>query len=70
MVVRQLANSLAPQRGQLLEKVYDLLSPNVLPEVVDELGLSGDHGVTPRLMRIVEKENSQPVDALLANQSH
>jgi hypothetical protein len=60
MVVRQLANSLAPQRGQLLEKVYDLLSPNVLPEVVDELGLSGDHGVTPRLMRIVEKENSQP----------
>ena len=25
MVVRQLANSLAPQRGQLLEKVYDLL---------------------------------------------
>lgn len=37
LVVRQLANSLAPQRGKLLEKVYDLLSPHVLPEVVDEL---------------------------------
>ncbi len=60
LVVRHLANSLAPQRGQLLEKVYDLLSSNVLPEVVDELGLSGDRAVTPRLIRIVENENSQP----------
>jgi hypothetical protein len=60
LVVRQLANSLAPQRGKLLEKVYDLLSPTVLPEVVDELGMSGDHGITPRLMRIVEQETSQP----------
>jgi hypothetical protein len=65
MVVRQLAGSLAPRRGQLLEKVYDLLSSNVLPEVVDELGMSGDHGVTPRLIRIVEKENSQPAEPYL-----
>jgi len=53
-VVRQLANSLAPERAKLLEKVYDLLDRAVLPEVVDELGLSGDHGASPRLMRIVE----------------
>jgi hypothetical protein len=65
MVVRQLASSLAPQRGQLLERVYDLLSSNVLPEVVDEMGMSGDHGITPRLIRIVEKENSQPADPYL-----
>jgi hypothetical protein len=59
MVVRQLANGLAPQRGKLLEKVYDIFNPNVLPEVVDELGMSGDSEVSPRLIRIVEKENSQ-----------
>ena len=55
MVVRQLANSLAPQRGKLLEKIYDLLDRTVLPEVVDELGMSGDCDTSPRLMRIVER---------------
>jgi hypothetical protein len=60
MVVRQLANSLAPQRGKLLDKVYDLLDKVVLPEVVDELGMSGDRVATPRLMRIVQKESSDP----------
>ena len=65
LVVRQLANGLAPQRGQLLEKVYDLLNSNVLPEVVDEMGMSGDHGITPRLMRIVEKESAQPAEPYL-----
>ena len=39
-----LANSLAPERGKLLDKVYDLLDSAVLPEVVDELGMSGDLG--------------------------
>ena len=48
MVVRQLANSLAPQRGKLLNQVYDLLDRTVLPEAVDELGMSGDSSTTPR----------------------
>ena len=65
VVVRQLANSLAPQRGKLLDKIYDLLDPAVLPEVVDELGMSGDRGTTPRLMRIVEKESSDPAEPYL-----
>ncbi len=56
MVVRQLANSLAPQRGQLLQRLYDLLDRNVLPELVDELGMSGDCDATSHLMRIVEAE--------------
>jgi len=60
LVVRQLANGLAPQRGKLLEKVYDIFNSNVLPEVVDELGMAGDSDISPRLIRIVEKENSQP----------
>jgi len=65
LVVRQLANSLAPQRGKLLDTVYDLLDSAVLPEVVDELGMSGDHSTTPRLMRIVENGSSEPADPYL-----
>ncbi|MGD1155110.1 MAG: HEAT repeat domain-containing protein [Terriglobia bacterium] len=56
-VVRQLANSLAPQRGRLLDKIFDLLAPAVLPEAADELGICGDRSVAPRLMQIVEKES-------------
>jgi len=59
MVVRQLAIGLSPQRGRLLDRVYDIFSSNVLPEVVDEMGMSGDANVAPHLMRIAESENSQ-----------
>jgi len=59
LVVRQLANGMAPQRGRLMELVYDLLNPNVLPEAVDEMGMSGDASISPLLMRIVEDERSQ-----------
>jgi hypothetical protein len=65
VVVRQLASSLAPQRGRLLDKIYDLLDRNVRPEVVDELGMSGDHEATPRLMRIVERGASDPAEPYL-----
>jgi hypothetical protein len=65
LVVRQLANSLAPQRGKLLDKVYDLLDSDVLPEVVDELGMSDDLGTAPRLMRIVERESSDQAEPYL-----
>jgi hypothetical protein len=59
LVVRQLANGMAPQRGRLLELVYDNLNPNVLPEAVDEMGMSGDASIASRLMRIVEDQGSQ-----------
>jgi hypothetical protein len=64
-VVRQLANGLSPQRGKLLDKVYDLFDRTVLPEVVDELGMSGDRDTTSRLMRIVENESSDPAQPYL-----
>jgi hypothetical protein len=56
-VVRQVASSLAPQRGKLLDRLFDLLAPAVLPEAVDEIGMCGDRSITPRLMQIVEKES-------------
>jgi len=65
VVVRQLAKGMAPHRGKLLDTVYDLLDSAVLPEVVDELGMSGDQGTSPRLMRIVEKASSDPDEPYL-----
>jgi hypothetical protein len=64
-VVRQLANSLAPERGKLLDKVFDLLAPAVVPEAVDEIGMCGDHGITPRLLQVVEKESRETGDPYL-----
>ena len=64
-VVRQLANSLAPERGKLLDKIFDLLAPAVLPEAVDELGMCGDCAVAPRLMQILEKESRHSGDPYL-----
>jgi hypothetical protein len=64
-VVRQLSNSLAPGRGKLLDKIYDLLESAVLPEAVDELGMSGDRNTAPRLLRIVENESHTLVDPYL-----
>ena len=65
LVVRQLANGLAPQRGRLLDKVFDLLDRDVRAEVVDELGMSGDHEASPRLMRMVERGSSDPAEPYL-----
>ncbi|HTS69472.1 MAG TPA: HEAT repeat domain-containing protein [Terriglobia bacterium] len=65
VVVRQLANGMAPGRGKLLDKLYDLLDANVRPEAVDELGMSGDSATSPRLMHIVEKESSDPTQPYL-----
>jgi len=53
-VVRQLATSLAPQRGRLLENIFDLLNSTVWAEAIDEIGMCGDHTNAPRLKRIVE----------------
>jgi hypothetical protein len=60
VVVRQLANSLAPERGVLLDKFFDLFNANVQAEAVDEIGMCGDRAPSPRLIRIVENESRQP----------
>ncbi len=65
VVVRQLANSLAPQRGKLLDAVYELLHAAVLPEVIDELGISGDPDTSARLMRILERGAAGQIEPYL-----
>ncbi len=64
-VVRQLASGMAPERGRLLNKFYDYLDPVVLPEVVDELGMSGDLDSAPRLLGILEHLSADQTDSYL-----
>jgi hypothetical protein len=42
IVVRQIAYGAAPDRGRTLLELAEVLDPVVLPEAVDEIGMSGD----------------------------
>ena len=43
VVVRQIAYGAAPDRGRTLLELAEVLDSVVLPEAVDEIGMSGDH---------------------------
>ena len=50
IVVRQIAYGAAPDRGRTLLELAEILDPLVLPEAVDEIGMSGDMTATPPLI--------------------
>jgi hypothetical protein len=50
MVVRQIAYGAAPDRGRTLLELAEVLDPLVLPEAVDEIGMSGDVSAAPPLI--------------------
>jgi hypothetical protein len=50
IVVRQIAYGAAPDRGRTLLELAEVLDPVVLPEAVDEIGMSGDLTSTPPLI--------------------
>ncbi len=50
VVVRQIAYGAAPDRGRTLLELADVLDPVVLPEAVDEIGMSGDIEAAPPLV--------------------
>jgi hypothetical protein len=50
VVVRQIAYGAAPDRGRTLLELAEVLDPVVLPEAVDEIGMSGDLTSTPPLI--------------------
>ncbi|MCI0349637.1 MAG: hypothetical protein L0Z53_09455 [Acidobacteriales bacterium] len=52
-VVRQIASAGAADRGKLLLKIIDSLDPVLLPEVIDELGMSGEREAYAVLMKLV-----------------
>jgi hypothetical protein len=50
VVVRQIAYGAAADRGRTLLELAEVLDPLVLPEAVDEIGMSGDMTSTPPLI--------------------
>ncbi len=50
VVVRQIAYGNAPDRGRSLLELAEVLDPFVLPEAVDEIGMSGDMTAAPPLI--------------------
>jgi hypothetical protein len=50
VVVRQIAYGAAADRGRTLLELAEVLDPLVLPEAVDEIGMSGDVASTPPLI--------------------
>jgi hypothetical protein len=56
ITVRQLACSGAPERGRLLLDLSKVLDPIVFPTALDEIGMSGDPGAAPLLLRMAAGE--------------
>ncbi len=50
IVVRQIAYGAATDRGRTLLELLEILDPLVLPQAVDEIGMSGDRTAAPPLM--------------------
>jgi hypothetical protein len=58
-VVRQIAASNAPERGQILFEMLDVLDQAVLPPAIDEVGFSGDQALTPGLMVLADEGSAE-----------
>lgn len=65
VVVRQIAYGAAYDRGRSLLELLEILDPMVLPQAVDEIGMSGDRGAVARLMVIAEAGEAQGRSPLL-----
>jgi hypothetical protein len=59
MVVRQIAFGAAPDRGRTLLELVEILDPLVLPQALDEIGMSGDRTAAPPLMVMAESGETQ-----------
>jgi hypothetical protein len=54
VVVRQIAYGAAHDRGRSLLELLEILDPLVLPQAIDEIGMSGDRTAVPPLIVIAE----------------
>ncbi len=59
IVVRQIAYGAAYDRGRSLLELLEILDPVVLPQAIDEIGMSGDRTAVPPLMVIAEAGKAQ-----------
>jgi PilZ domain len=69
VVVRQIAYGAAPDRGRTLLELLEVVDPLVLPQALDEIGMSGDRSAAPPLVvmaRAGEAELRPPLVQLKA----
>ena len=65
IVVRQIAFGAAVDRGSTLLELLEVLDALVLPQGVDEIGMSGDNSAGPSLIVLAEPGESQSRSPLL-----
>ena len=65
VVVRQVAYGAAHDRGRSLLELLEILDPLVLPQAIDEIGMSGDRSAVPPLVVMAEAGETQGRSALL-----
>jgi len=67
--VRQLSSAPAPNRARLLAQLYDSLDVLIRPLAIDEMGMSGQHEVIPKLLELAENDETAPYIRLKAVES-
>ncbi len=72
IIVRQIAYGAAPDRGRTLLELLEIIDPLVLPQAIDEIGMSGDHSAAAALIvmaRAGESDTRSPFVQLKAIES-
>jgi hypothetical protein len=65
IVVRQIAFGAAMDRGRTLLELLEILDPVVLPQAIDEIGMSGDKTAAPPLIVLAEPGDAQARSPLI-----
>ena len=59
VVVRQIAYGAAPDRGRTLLELLEILDPLVIPQAVDEIGMSGDRSAVGPLIAMARSGDAE-----------
>lgn len=59
VIVRQIAYGAAPDRGRTILELLELLDPLILPEAIDEIGMSQDRSASPNLITLATAGDAQ-----------
>lgn len=59
IIVRQIAYGAAPDRGRTLLELLELLDPLILPEAIDEIGMSQDRSASASLIALATAGETQ-----------
>ncbi len=65
VIVRQIAYGAASDRGRTLLEILEILDPAVVPQALDEIGMSGDRSAAPPLIVMAEAGETQGRSPLL-----